>query len=192
MTVIILSYWKLKDSLERLVIGWIFFPLSFRIDLGPKQNYHFLLGLISVNLVRPSDSWWWMPLLHPQSGWQEQWWVNAEQASGSTAIFILSQGAAQLPHSKFSYRGVQKDALGAHHFPSHLPAITLKKLKSQVGEGTKHSSNGNDNIWQNNLTWKPGKESQNHNMFEELLAIQGFLPTSATVSWTKKSNGEQT
>lgn len=112
----------------------LFFPLSFRTDLGPKQNYHFLLGLLWVNLVQPSDSRWGMPLLHPQSGWQQQWWVNAEQASESAAIFILLQGAGQLPPSKFSYHGVQKDALGAHHFPSHLPSITLKKLKSQVGE----------------------------------------------------------
>lgn len=46
---------KLKENLEMLVTVWIFPPFLWN-RLEPKhQNCRFLLGVLSVNLVQPSD-----------------------------------------------------------------------------------------------------------------------------------------
>lgn len=65
-----------------------FFPLP--LGLAWAQMW-VPLGVLSVNWVQPSDLWWWTPLLHLHSEWQ-QWWVNAERASGSAAILSSCTG----------------------------------------------------------------------------------------------------
>lgn len=109
----------------------------------------------------------------------------------SAAIFILWYWGEinLLPPDAIPWHGVRRNKSGTH-YSSCFPSTTWKKPKSQEGALLKNSlSNGNDTVWQENLTQKPGKASQNHSTFEEILVIQEFS-FSHTVAWTESSYEE--